>query len=135
MAVAASQLTAEAPGTTTHEIHDRRLGIVGAGKFGTTLARAAVAAGYDVAISGSGPADDIALTIDVLAPGAHPATTDDVVCIPRDSALPFTFKPSPQATVPIASAMNGALIMPTSKCVIEIASWRRARYTAGLIPP
>ena len=62
----------------------RRLGIVGAGKFGTTLARAAIAAGYDVAISGSGAADDIALTVDVLAPGARAATTEEVV---RDSEV------------------------------------------------
>lgn len=64
-----------------------RVGIIGAGKLGLALAAALVAAGYDVAVSGSGDVDAIGLQVDVLAPGARPMTTADVAAFAATTVL------------------------------------------------
>jgi predicted dinucleotide-binding enzyme len=55
------------------------IGILGAGRVGSAIGRTALAAGYDVNIAASGPAEDIQLLVDIVVPGAHAMTAADAV--------------------------------------------------------
>src|SRR5687767_6193349 len=54
------------------------IGILGAGRVGSVIARTALKAGYAVHISGSGPAADIQLIVDIVTPGAVAMTAAEV---------------------------------------------------------
>lgn len=57
----------------------KSIGVLGAGKVGIVIAQLALKAGYTVYVAGSGSADKIALTVKILAPGAHAVTNREAI--------------------------------------------------------
>lgn len=114
------------------------IGVLGAGKLGTVIARLAVAAGYPTMIAASGDPEDIRLVIDVLSPGAVAAWMGDV--IQQSDIVVLAIPLSRLHTVP-APALRGKVVLdatnywpPTDGVIEEFEHAASSPKVAAALP-
>jgi len=88
----------------------KTIGILGAGRVGSAIARTALTAGYSVNIAGSGPGTDIALLVEVVVPGARAMSAAEAVA---DADLVIVAVPLHKYRSVSPSILAGKLVIDT----------------------
>jgi 8-hydroxy-5-deazaflavin:NADPH oxidoreductase len=97
--------------SANHPARTRTIGILGAGRVGTAVARQALKAGYDVRIATSRPAEEITLLVEIITPGAvaveaAEAAASDIVVLAVPLHKYRTLQPGLLAGATVIDAMN-----------------------------
>ncbi|ANE04991.1 hypothetical protein ccrud_12810 [Corynebacterium crudilactis] len=92
------------------ELSTPSIAILGAGRVGSSLARAAVSAGYEVKVAGSGSVDKIMLTAEILMPGAVATTAEQAV---KDADIVFLAVPLHKFRSIDATGLAGKIVIDT----------------------
>lgn len=85
-----------------------RIAILGVGKVGTAIARAALTAGHDVTLAGSGDPAPVQFIVDVMAPGAGVATATEAV---RDAEVVILAIPLPKLETLSPELLAGHIVI------------------------
>jgi predicted dinucleotide-binding enzyme len=121
------------------DVQVKSVGILGAGKVGTAIARQAIKAGYSVAIATAKPPEEIALIVEFTAPGATATTAEAVM---RDSDLIVIAVPLAKYRTLDPAALAGKVAIdvmnywaPTDGTIEDFEGFRTSSEVVGLYLP
>jgi predicted dinucleotide-binding enzyme len=97
------------------------IGILGAGQAGSTLARASIAAGYDVVIANSRAPETLKNLIGRLGPRARAASATDAAASADFAVIAFPYSPDHR---PPAEELAGKVVLDNNNYM----AWRDGRY-------